>query len=357
MHILHTESSNGWGGQEIRILKEALGLKTQGIDVSLAVTRGGKLVDYGRKSGLQVFEVDFKKSHAVKALWDLCKIIRENKITVVNTHSSLDAWMGGIAARLTRRPVIRTRHLSTPIRGGLNGYLLYNALADFVVTTSSCIIPMLQEKARLAPTRIQCIATGVEPFKVDSKETEKFRSSLGIKPDQILIGSVCVVRSWKGIKDLIAAAKLLRHDTRLRWIVIGGGYIDHFKPLVDPDLPFIFTGHLDDPKPALAALDIFALLSTAHEGISQASLQAGFLEKPLITTPVGGLPEVCLDGKTGFIVPSFSPEKVAEAVVKLADNKALRKQFGKAAHDHVVQNYLLGQTLENMSLAFRAVSR
>lgn len=357
MHILHTESSNGWGGQEIRILKESLGLKSRGIDVTLAVTRGGKLVHYARKNGLRVFEIDFKKSHAVNALWNLCKIIRENNITIVNTHSSLDAWMGGIAARLTRRPVVRTRHLSTPIRGGLNGYLLYNTLADFVVTTSSCVIPMLQEKAHLPSNRIQCVPTGVEPFQVDPKEVETFRASLGIQSGQILIGSVCVVRSWKGIQDMIAAAKLLRHDKRLRWVVVGGGYIDHFKPLVDPDLPFTFTGHLDNPKPALAALDIFTLLSTAHEGISQASLQAGFLEKPLITTSTGGLPEVCLHGETGFIAPPSSPEKVAEAVVKLADNASLRKQFGKAAHNHVVRHYLLNHTLENMSFALKTVSR
>jgi len=357
MHILHTESSNGWGGQEIRILKESLGLKSRGINVSLAVTKGGKLVDYARKSGLQVFEIDFKKSHAIKALWSLCKIIREHNITVVNSHSSLDAWIGAMAARLTRRPVIRTRHLSTPIRGGLNGYLLYNLLADFVVTTSSCIIPMLQQKAQLPPTRIRCIPTGVEPFQVDPKEVEAFRASLGIQPGQILVGSVCVVRSWKGIQDMIAAAKLLRFDKRFRWVVIGGGYIDHFKPLVDADLPFIFTGHLDDPKPALAALDIFTLLSTANEGISQASLQAAFLEKPLITTSIGGLPEVCLDGKTGIVVPPSTPEKVVEAVLKLADDPILRTQFGKAAHNHTMRNYLLGQTLENMSFIFEAVAK
>ncbi len=356
MHILHTESSNGWGGQEIRILKESLGLKSQGFEVSLAVARGGKLIDYARKSGIQVFEIDFKRSHALQALWQLCKIIRQNKISVVNTHSSLDSWLGRIAARLTHRPVVRTRHLSTQIRGGLNARLLYNNLADFVVTTSSCIIPALQEKAHLPSSRIQCIPTGVEPFNVDSKEVEKFRRSLDIKPGQILIGSLCVVRSWKGIQDMIAAAKLMRHDPRLRWVVVGGGYLENFKHLVDPDLPFIFIGHLDNPNPALAAFDIFTLLSTANEGISQASLQAGFLKKPLITTSIGGLPEVCIEGKTGFVVPPSSPEKVAGAVIKLADDPLLRKQMGDAAHELVIRHYLLEHTLDNMAFVFDSLA-
>ncbi len=356
MHILHTESSNGWGGQEIRILKESIGLKNKGFEVSLAIARGGKLIDYARKNGIQVFEIDFKRSHAPQAVWQLCKIIRQNNISVVNTHSSLDSWLGGIAARLTQRPVVRTRHLSTEIRGGLNARLLYNSLADFVVTTSSCIIPALQEKAHLPSSRIQCIPTGVEPFEVDPKDVESFRRSLDIKPGQILIGTVCVVRSWKGIQDMIAAAKLLKHDPRLRWVVVGGGYLDNFKPLVDPDLPFIFTGHLDNPNPALAAFDIFTLLSTAHEGISQASLQAGFLKKPLITTTIGGLPEICLDGKTGFIVPPSSPELVAQSVIKLANDPLLRKEMGDAAHEHIVREYLLKHTLDNMACVFDTVS-
>ncbi len=352
MHILHTESSNGWGGQEMRILKESLGLKEQGFEVTLAVTKGGKLVQYARKEGLYVFEIDFKKSHALKALLQLCRLIKKTRIDVINTHSSWDAWLGGIAGCLMRRPVVRTRHLSTEIRGGLNARLLYNSLTDFVVTTSSCIIPTIEKKARLPLDRIQCIPTGVEPFEVSPEDVKKFRHSLDLKEDQILVGSVCVVRSWKGIQDLIAAAKLLRHDPRLRWAVIGGGYLENFKPLVDPDLPFVFTGHLEDPKPALAALDIFTLLSTAHEGISQASLQAAFLKKPLITTAVGGLPEICLDTKTGFVVPPSSPDQVAQAILKLTNDFALRKQMGEAAHLHVCQHYLFSQTLKNMSSIF-----
>lgn len=349
MHILHTESSNGWGGQEMRILKEALGLKTRGFQISLAVVRGGKLVHYAREKGLKVFEIDFKRCDALKALRQLRKIIRENQVDVVNTHSSWDAWIGGFAAKLTRRPIVRTRHLSTEIRGGINARILYNYLADFVVTTSSPIIDSIKQKANLPSSRIRCIPTGVEPFAVSSKEAALFRESLGVTPDQILIGSLCIVRSWKGIQDMIGAARLLRHDPRLKWVVVGGGYLENFKPLVDPDLPFIFTGHLDHPQAALAAFDIFTLLSTANEGISQASLQAAFLAKPLITTTIGGLPEICLDGKTGFVVTPSSPEQVASAVLKLAEDAGLRKQMGKAAHSHVIQSYTLNHTLEQMS--------
>ncbi|HUD01164.1 MAG TPA: glycosyltransferase family 4 protein [Rhabdochlamydiaceae bacterium] len=348
MHILHTESSNGWGGQEIRILKESIGLRERGHDIIFAIVRGGKLIDHARKEGFTVYEIDFRRPAAFSALRNLLRIIRAHKIDIVNTHSSLDAWLGGIAARVGRCKVIRTRHLSTDVRGGLNAFLLYRGLADFVVTTSSGIIPKIAKLAGLPLARFQCIPTGVEPFQVDPKEVQEFREKLGVKPHDILIGTVCVVRSWKGIQDLIEAARLLKAHPHLKWVVVGGGYLDNFRHLVDETTPLTFTGHLDKPYAAIGALDIFTLLSTAHEGISQASLQAAYLKKPLITTTIGGLPEVCLDGITGLQVPPSSPEKVTEAVLRLASDARLREAYGEAAHKLVEDKFTLKHTLDQM---------
>lgn len=355
MRILHTESSNGWGGQEIRILKEAIGLRQRGHEIFFAVVKGGKLIDYARKEGFTVYEIDFRRSSAFLALWNLLRIISRHKINVVNTHSSLDAWLGGLAAKIAGSKVIRTRHLSTPVRGGLNALLLYRGLADFIVTTSSVIIPKLAEQARLPISRFQCVPTGVEPFQVVADEVKTFREKLGVKENDILIGTVCVVRSWKGIQDFIGAARLLKDAPHLKWVIVGGGYLDHFRHLVDDSMQVIFTGHLDRPLPAIAALDIFALLSTAHEGISQASLQAAYLKKPLITTTIGGLPEVCLEGLTGIQVPPSSPEKVAEAVSRLASNPHLRESYGIAGCKLVEEKFMMQHTLHQMEKVLKSV--
>jgi glycosyltransferase involved in cell wall biosynthesis len=352
MPILHTESSNGWGGQEIRILKEAIGLRSRGHEIFFAVVRGGKLVEQARKAGFLVYEIGYQKSKAFLVLWDLLKIMRKHKISIVNTHSSLDSWLGGIAGKIARCKVIRTRHLSTAVRGGLNAFLLYRCLADFIVTTSSGIIPKIAQLARLPLNRFQCVPTGVEPFKVDPKKVQEFRDKLGVKENDILIGTVCVVRSWKGIQDLIEAARLLKGHPHLKWVVVGGSYLENFRHLVDETTPLTFTGHLDDPHTAMGALDIFALLSTAHEGISQASLQAAYLKKPLITTTIGGLPEVCLEGITGILVPPSAPEKVAQAVLRLASDPQLRGVYGNAGSKLAGEKFTMQHTLDQMEQVF-----
>jgi glycosyltransferase involved in cell wall biosynthesis len=288
--------------------------------------------------------------------------MRRHKINLVNTHSSLDSWIGGIAARLSRIPIVRTRHLSTPIRGGVNSRWLYGKLADFIVTTSSSILPIIAKQSNRPLSSMRCVATGVDESRMqtDPLEVQKFRRSFGLGSSDFLIGTACFMRSWKGIYDFLAAADLLRNERNIRWVIIGAGHQDAYRQRArELRLEGIvhFTGHLPNPVPALQAIDLFALLSTAHEGISQAILQAAFLEKPLIATPVGGLGEVCLDGQTGIIVPPFSPQKVADAVRLLAADQKLRQKWGKNGHDLVLKHFTIQHTLDAMEEIYHQLAR
>lgn len=360
MRILHTESSRGWGGQEIRILREAEGMRKRGHEVILAVNSGGGLISRAKEAGFLVYELSFTKTSALKTIYALIQICKTHRIDLINTHSSLDAWLGGIAARLAKKKVIRTRHLSTPIRKGLNSRLLYRGLADFVVTTSSPIMATIGKQAGLHPFRLQCIPTGIDPhaLKADPLKAMEFRAALGVGPNDILIGTACFVRSWKGILDLLQAATLLKHRKEIKWVIVGGGHVDDYRSKI-PEFGLegvvTFTGHLEAPYSAIRAMDIFVLLSTAHEGVSQASLQAAYLERPLVTTAIGGLPEVCLDGKTGLIVPPFSPDSVAKAVARLVDHPHLRAQFGSQAKQLVEKKFTLQHTLDEMEKVYELI--
>lgn len=354
MRILHTEASPGWGGQEMRILRESLGMRERGHEVIFAVQKGGGLGDKAREKGFIVFEFSFAKRSALSLFFSLCSLIIKYKIDIVNTHSSLDAWLGGIAARLLFRSIIRTRHLSTPVKGGLNAYLLYKTLADCVATTCEATASTLQKQARLSASRCFSVPTGIEPREIhaDEKAITAFRQSVGVREEDLVVGTCCVLRGWKGISDLLHAAKLLEHLPHLKWVVIGSGVSeDHFKQerkQLGLEEKVAFVGHLSPPFTAIAALDLFLLLSWAHEGVSQAALQAALLKKPLITTPTGGLGEICLHDETGWLVPPHSPAKVAEAVEKLLENPPKRKEMGERAHSHVLERFTLTTMLDTM---------
>lgn len=358
--ILHTESSSGWGGQEIRILNESLGMRKKGYEVIFAVAKGGGLVKKARAEGFLVYELSFKRPHLLTTFFELIAIVRKHSIDIINTHSSMDAWTAGFAGRFTGKKIIRTRHLSTPIKKGVNSRLLYNFLVDFIVTTSSSIIPSICSQSKISPFALRCIPTGVDPAKISYEEQDvlAFREKLGLKESDILVGSVCFARSWKGINDFMDAALLLKEQKNLKWVIIGGGHLEKYvQRAKDLGLETVltFTGHLENPFAAIKALDIFALLSTAHEGVSQASLQAAFFKKPLITTSIGGLPEVCINCKTGLQVPPFSGEQFKEAVLQLINDPDKRASFGEAAHNLINEKFLFEKTLEDMESVYKTV--
>lgn len=359
MNILHTESSPGWGGQELRILKEAEGMRERGHQVILAIQEKGGLVEPARRAGFLVYEIPFRKTKALKVLFQLCRLIRKHQIDALNTHSSLDAWIGGVAGKLTGCPVVRTRHLSTPIRKGLNSLLLYNWLADQVVTTCEEVCAPLCEQAKLPTSRCTSIPTGIDPrsITVDPSQVAAFRQSLGVGPHDCLVGTLCVLRGWKGVSDLLHAAKLLEKEKEIKWVIVGSGASEeHFKnewKVLELEQTVHFTGHLAPPYIALAAMDIFVLLSWAHEGVSQASLQAAWLEKPLITTATGGLKEVCIQGETGLQVPIHDPEAVARAVRQLAGDPTQRKRMGQEAKKRVEAHFMFEKTLNQMEEVYK----
>jgi glycosyltransferase involved in cell wall biosynthesis len=359
MKILHTEASPGWGGQELRILHEAEGMRKRGHEVILAVQQDGGLVKHARASGFIVHEIPFKKSKAVQTLFRLMRLIRQEGIEAINTHSSLDAWIAGFAGKICGCLVIRTRHLSTPIRKGFNSQLLYNWLADYVVTTCEEAATAIRGQAHLSPERCLSIPTGIEPAQLqfDAQEVQQFRKKYGIDEEDCLVGTLCVLRGWKGVTDLLHAAKLLEHVPHLKWIVVGSGpsedqFHAEWKAL-GLEEKVIFTGHISPPYTALAAMDLFLLLSRGHEGVSQASLQAAWLKKPLVTTDTGGLPEVCLEGITGLQVPKYAPQAVAEAVLRLTKDPDLRKRMGDAAHEIVKEKFTFDHMLDQMEKLYR----
>ena len=356
--ILHLEASPGWGGQEIRILREAEGMRSRGHRVIFVVMQGGALAKEARNEGFTAYEMGFHKRSWPLTLLRLIALIRKERVSLINTHSSLDSWIGGIAGRLCKVPIVRTRHLSTPNKPGLNSHLLYGRLADFVVTTCASILPGISERSGKPLSQMRSVPTGVNPARMEVKEEDgrAFRKSIGVAENDFLVGTACFMRSWKGLHDFLDAAVLLRSEPRLRWVIIGGGHQETYRKRASElglDGIVHFTGHLTNPIPALKGLDAFALLSTAHEGVSQAILQAAYLEKPLIATATGGLCEVCMDGKTGIQVPPNSPDRVADAVISLMNDQEIRKFFGSQARELVLSHFTFEKTIDEMEDIYR----
>lgn len=332
--VLHTESSPGLGGQEIRTLTEAGWIAERGWRVLIAAQPDGRLLPRARELGLQVVARRMRGAWDIAALLGLIQLIRREQIDIVHTHSSVDAWLGGMAARLTRRPVVRTRHVSIPIRGGFNP--VYRWLADRVITSGEAI-RQLVVAAGVPPARVVAIPAGVKLDEfTDGGGGEAALRSLGVAKGPVaagaargpIIGSVAMFRGSKGhdhLLDAFAKVHARRPDARLLLVGDGGRreWAEGLARERGVHGAVIFTGFRTDVPALLAAMDCFALASTRTEGVPQSLLQAAAAGVPLVASRIGGIPEVIEDGVTGLLVPPEDPAALAAAIeATLADPAA-----------------------------------
>src|SRR5450755_2245890 len=140
LSIVHTESSLGWGGQEIRILSEAQGLIGRGHQVTLLCPREARIHDEAAAWRVPVVAVPIarKRPRGVKALFEWLK---GHRCDVVSTHSSTDSWLAAIALLLLNRPcpMVRTRHISAPVPRNRLTHWLYTRASARIVTTGEAL--------------------------------------------------------------------------------------------------------------------------------------------------------------------------------------------------------------------------
>ncbi len=344
----------GWGGQEIRILREAIGMRERGHSVIIAAHPESGLLSNAEKEGLKTIPVEFRRRNFFSIVLFFKTLIEKEKLDIVNTHSSKDSWLVLPAARIAKnRPLtLRTRHLSTPIgKNPLTG-LLYNSLPQFIITTGEAIKEQMVRTNNFNPDKIISIPTGVdaEVFNPETKHSD-IRKELNLKSSTPLIGAVSVIRSWKGLDHLVKAIPLvLREVPEARFVIAGNG--PHRKTLEQTiaetgvgDKVYML-GHRKDVADILHSIDILVHPSYANEGVPQTILQAMAMKKPVIASDLPPLKEVVIEDNTGILVPLKDPDGIAEAIIRLLHNKELSIQLGEKGRRLVISDYLFAGMLD-----------
>ncbi len=359
--ILHTEASIGWGGQEIRILTEAEGMTCRGHRVLIAAPPEAGLAVRARERGIEAVPLPMAGTRMLHTIWRLVRLIDSEGVQVVNTHSSRDSWLASVAVLGSRpRPLlIRTRHLSTPIRRSAMTRLLYNGLPDVVVTTGEAIRRTMIEGHGFDARKIVSIPTGVDTSIFSPRgDGLAFRRALGVPADAPLIGIVAVLRSWKGHEDFVDAAReVLGSVPDARFVIVGDGprvqaIRDHIASRGVADR-VLMAGHREDVPAALSAFNVFVLSSFGHEGVPQSVLQAMAMEVPIVATDVGAVSEVVRDSVTGVLAQPRNPASLAAGIVRLLRDDHLRRSVVTAARALVEKDYAIGVMLDRLEDLYR----
>jgi glycosyltransferase involved in cell wall biosynthesis len=360
MRILHTEASCGWGGQEIRILEEASGLIARGHEVSVACPPHARLYSEAGRFGVPVVSmpIEFKTRAGFFALRDY---LSRHPFDVVNTHSSADSWLTGLAcATLQRAPaIVRTRHISAPVSGNLFNRWLYRRAAR-VVTTGESLRLQLLRALRLEPGRVVSVPTGIDTQRFAPTDKAVAKLALGLDPVRRYIGIVATLRSWKGHAYLLDAFSRLEHAD-LHLLIVGDGpqlpAIREKIAALGIDARATLAGQQINPEMWLGAMDVFCLPSYANEGVPQALVQAMMCGLAIVTTPVGAILEAVTDSQSALVVPPRNVPALAAAIGRLLDDPVLGKQLGIVARAEAELRFSKVAMLDRMEDVFRGALR
>ena len=348
--IVHTESSLGWGGQELRILAEAQGLARRGHELSLLCPPEARIYAEAPAFGLRPVALPIAKKR-LAGLSALRRWLAGNRCDVLSTHSSTDSWLAALATEGKRIPMVRTRHISAPIPRNMLTRWLYHRAAR-IVTTGEALKRELIERTGVPADRIESVPTGQDAERYRPGDKQVARSTLGLPAQAMLIGIVATLRSWKGHRYLLEA---LPQSATL--VVVGDGPQREALTAQACTLGIVdrvrFAGNQRDVLPWLQALDIFALPSYANEGVPQALVQAMLAALPCVTTHVGSIDELAVDGETALVVPPQDVGALRRALERLMVDAGLRAQLGAAARRHCEERMSSERMLDRMEAIYR----
>ena len=344
--IVHTDEAGTPGGLSLRILSEASWMQRLGHRLVIVAPEESMLMREARQASFETYALRFAKKTQAVDLVILTRYLRRLAPDILNTHGSVDSWVGCLAGRLSRvRGIIRTRHSSTPVRTHSLNRWLYRSLCDHVITTSDMTTSTLRRTLDLPVDHVSTVSTGIEPpvtLPTHHVARQALIDELGLPPCARFVG--CIGRlgrdDRKGQRLLIDAFDHIQtRYPHYHLLLVGDGEmrlpLEQQIEALKLQSRVHLLGHRTDPWSVLRALDVKVLVSTWGEGIAQALLQAQLVGCAVIGSDVGGIPEIVRHEETGLIVPGGEVEPLSHALVRLFDNASLRERLSQQASQNV----------------------
>ena len=278
---------------------------------------------------------------------ELYRLMKKKQIHVVRTHRYRSNLYGRLAAFLAGVPVIiasvhdNYRTDKRPKRRIMNRIL--SKITDKIVAVSEDVKEDIIRYDSINPSKIDVIPNGIDVERFNpEKNTTDIRKEFSLEDDDIVIGFIGRIVPAKGLEYLLNALPYLKEEFKsIKLLIVGeGSLVEKLKESAKKNNIFdniLFTGRRRDIPEILASINIFVMPSIA-EGLPNALLEAMAMGKPIVTTEVGGIPEIVKNGFNGLLVPPRDTLSLSKAIKELISNDRLAAKLGQAARDLVHDN-------------------
>ena len=244
--------------------------------------------------------------------------------------------MAGLAlsmsTQLAKPPLVASRRVDFHLRNSSLSRWKYRQV-DCFICASEAIRQMLVADG-VPAARTVTVHEGIDLERMASAPAVNLHEELFLPHQAPLVGNVAALVPHKGQRHFIeAAALVVRKVADARFVIAGEGEL---RPALERQIKehrlekhVLLAGFRPDVLSLHKAFDIF-VMSSITEGLGTSLLDAMAAARPIVATTTGGIPEVVVDGVTGFLVAPRDDAAMAAAIVKLLKDPDLRKRMGQA---------------------------
>ncbi|MEZ6005110.1 MAG: glycosyltransferase family 4 protein [Planctomycetota bacterium] len=342
LHVLHVDPEHGYSGGEVQVFLLIDGLLARGWRCSLVAQPDSPVARAGRERGLTVIEVPIRGDLSFGAVRRLARAMRELQPDVVHCHTGRANWIGGLAARAAGLPAVSTRRMDRRVKRNAKNRWIYGSLLRRTAAISPAVLRALHEGG-VPKERCELIWSVVDPRRLQaSRGREAMRSALGIDPAALVLFAAGSLVERKGY-DLLLRAMAQAQVPGLQLVVAGEGPEGPALARLGAELGLrgnvTWLGRREDMADLLGMADGFAMPSRA-EGLGIAAVEAMGAGLPVLASAVGGLADLVLPGRTGWLLPADDLAAWSAVLGQFAADGAARRALGEAGRERVQSAFL-----------------
>jgi glycosyltransferase involved in cell wall biosynthesis len=362
MFSLHIDTARTWRGGQNQVLLTVNGLREIGHRAALVAHPDGELRRRAAE-GLELIPLAPRTEMDLSAAWRLARVVKRLKPEIVHAHdahgvamASLALSLGGSAAQ--GPALVASRRVDFHLRG--NSFSRWkHRQVDCFIAASEAIRHMLVADG-VAQERTVTVHEGIDVDHVRAAPPVNVHEEFWLPHHAPVVGNVAALVPHKGQRHLIEAARLvIRQMPDVRFVILGEGELReglerqvreyHLEKHV------LLPGFRTDVLGCMKGFDLFAM-SSVTEGLGTALLDAMACERAIVATRTGGIPEVVEDGVTGRLAAPRDHAAMAQLMLALLADEAMRQQMGEAGLARVRERFTVERMVAETAAVYARVA-
>lgn len=373
--ILYLHAGAEMYGADKVLLELIKGLDSKEFEAHVILPNDGVLVEALRQVGAQVSVLDYpilrRKYFNPKGIVDYIRsynfyakqialYAQEHSIDMI--HNNTAAVLEGIyLKRKLKLPLIWHVHEIIVKPKAISDFInmLMGRYADRIVTVSQAVANHIKQSPFIKDSQVKVIYNGVDGAVYYPMDASSIREKFDIAQDALVIGMIGRVNAIKGQNDFIEAVEpLLEKNEQAVAFLAGGVFSGEEWRLEELDKRIASSSvvsqihridYYDKTSELYNMFDIFVLPSIKPDSLPTVVLEAMACSKPVVGYNNGGIAEMVVDGKSGFLVKPNRPQELSNAISLLLDSSEKREKFGRVGYQRQKEQFSLESYIKNFS--------